>query len=189
MIFKLFLRPNCTKSVAWPPLRAIQNVKSTIQFQSYIHDININIWTSSYMIQMLIKILLSPTSDISKLLYLAHKSCQIVIHFFYQTTLHDINVTDGGTSRKAARRAGSWTTTTLPGVGIFDQFMGALDGISRKKSCSFRHIGGKSLICRSHLRAPITQSANNQQDRPCQLQQQVWDWGWRQLGWEREQGD
>ena len=69
LIFKLFLRQNCTKSVAWPPLRAIQNVKSTIQFQSYIHDININIWTSSYMIQMLIKILLSPTSDISKLLF------------------------------------------------------------------------------------------------------------------------
>ena len=81
LIFKLFFRPNCTKSVAWPPLRAIQNAKSTIQFQSYIHDININIWIPSYMIRMLIKILLSPTSVISKLLYQAPQLCQIVILF------------------------------------------------------------------------------------------------------------
>ena len=56
----------------------------------------------------------------------------------------------------------------------YDQVIGALDGISRKKLVFFRPIGGKSLICRSYLRTPFTQRANNQQDQPCQLQQQVW---------------
>ena len=118
----------------------------------------------------------------SKLLYLAHQWCQFVVDFFLIKQL----ISMWQTVAQAKKQRGEpvleqqqpcqvWESPRWDFQNFFFVF--------------FRPIGGKSLICRSHLRTPFTQSANNQQDQPCQLQQQVWDWGWRQRGWERGQGD